>query len=312
MKFFLKVAISVLLILISVTITNAQTAVQPLLNGSIQIADSFFLARNWTKAKQLYETILKDTSKSALAWNRLGFTYYNLKMNDAALKCFKKSLSQMPPPALKIIVYSRMARIHALHNDKQIAFTDLDSAVSLGYSNVAEIDTLTDYDKIRNDKYFKHLRDQVYINANPCMSNAHAREFDFWVGEWKVFQTGTKIVAGHSIIQLISGGCAILENWTSTGSNGKSINFIDPVTNKWKQSWAGNYVNGVQEFVNGEYKDSAMRFTFESADAQGNKINGRFIFYNEGPNQVRQFNETSADSGKTWSTSYDLTYVREK
>jgi hypothetical protein len=87
---------------------------------------------------------------------------------------------------------------------------------------------------------------------------------------------------------------------------------VDPVSNKWKQSWAGSYVNGRQEFTNGEYKDSAMRFVFEMTGPQGNKIIGRFIFYNQGPNQVRQFNETSGDGGKTWATTYDFTYVRKK
>jgi hypothetical protein len=144
------------------------------------------------------------------------------------------------------------------------------------------------------------------------MGDHHAREFDFWIGEWNVYVTGTKNYAGHSLIQMISGGCALLENWDSPAGNGKSINFIDPVTNKWKQSWAGSYANGIQEFTNGEYKDSAMRFIFERTNVQGNKIIGRFIFYNEGPDQVRQFNETSADGGKTWTTTYDFTYVRKK
>jgi hypothetical protein len=113
-------------------------------------------------------------------------------------------------------------------------------------------------------------------------------------------------------VQIISEGCALLENWEGGNSSGKSINFIDPNTNKWKQSWSGSYANGNQEFVNGEYKDSAMRFEFETKDAHGKKIIGRFIFYNQGPNQVRQFNETSNDDGKTWTTSYDFTYIRKK
>lgn len=102
------------------------------------------------------------------------------------------------------------------------------------------------------------------------------------------------------------------QNWDGQNSTGKSINFIDPNTNKWKQSWAGSYANGIQEFNNGEYKDSAMRFEFQTKDVQGVKIIGRFIFYNQGANQVRQFNETSADEGKTWTTNYDFTYVRKK
>ena len=104
----------------------------------------------------------------------------------------------------------------------------------------------------------------------------------------------------------------MLENWEGGNSSGKSINFIDPNTNKWKQSWAGSYANGNQEFINGEYKDSAMHFEFETKDAQGKKIIGRFMFYNQGPNQVRQFSETSNDEGKTWTTNYDFTYIRKK
>ncbi len=107
----------------------------------------------------------------------------------------------------------------------------------------------------------------------------------------------------------------VLENWTAVGDpphNGKSMNFVDPETNKWIQVWVGssgiNNLN-ITRFYDGEYKDGAMRFVFDRT-VQGQKMIGRFIFYNEGPNQVRQFNEQSMDGGKTWTTSYDFTYKR--
>ena len=151
---------------------------------------------------------------------------------------------------------------------------------------------------------------QSVTAQKPC-SRPEFRQFDFWVGEWNVFVTGTTQLAGHSLIQMISGGCAILENWDSPASTGKSINFIDPVTHKWKQSWAGSYAGGIQEFTNGEYKDGAMRFEFATTDAAGHKLIGRFIFYDEKPGQVRQFNETSNNNGKTWTTGYDFTYIKK-
>jgi hypothetical protein len=55
-----------------------------------------------------------------------------------------------------------------------------------------------------------------------------------------------------------------------------------------------------------------MRFTFEQLNPQGGKQTGRFIFFNEGPDQVRQFNEVSSDGGKTWTTLYDFVYKRKK
>jgi len=275
-------------------------------------ADSLFMNKEWASARKLYEYVLKDTSYNCVEWNRLGFSNYNLKIYDDALKDYEKSLSQNPPPPLKALVYSRIAKIHAIKNEKQKALIELDSAAVAGYRNINELDTLIDFNNLRQEKKFNEIRQKVYAAAYPCMSDPHAREFDFWIGEWDVYQTGTKNYAGHSLVQLISGGCALLENWDSPASTGKSINFIDPVTNRWKQSWSGSYTNGNQEFVNGEYKDGAMRFTFETKDAQNNKLTGRFIFYNEGPDKLRQFNETSADGGKTWVTGYDFTYIRKK
>lgn len=151
-------------------------------------------------------------------------------------------------------------------------------------------------------------------SALPCMDDAQSKEFNFWIGEWDVYATGTQTLVGHSVVQQVSGGCAILENWTEqhSSNSGKSLNYVDRATNKWKQTWIGSERKGQQDFVNGEYTDSAMRFTFERMNAQGQKIIGRFIFYNLGPDKVRQFNETSADSGKTWKTAYDFTYIRKK
>lgn len=276
-------------------------------------ADSLFSAGKWKEAKAIYESTLNDTTVNPLAWNRLGFCNYNLKFYDLSLNEFNKSLIQNPPAGLKPILFSRIAKIYAIKRSAQKAFAFLDSALTHGYLNYKELDTLADFNGIRSAERFKQIRQTAFNNANPCMSDAHHRKFDFWVGEWNVLQTANMQNTGaHSSIQLISGGCAILENWESPASNGKSINFIDPITNKWKQSWAGNYANGTQEFLNGEYIEGAMRFEFTTAGTQGEKIIGHLIFYNQGTNQVRQFNETSADGGKTWTTNYDFTYVRMK
>ncbi len=292
----------------NISTAKAQTSSMQI---SFHNADSLFTQKEWKQARAIYESQLHDTSTNSIEWNRLGYCCFKLGDLSSAKKYFSKSLATNPTPFLKALVLSRMAMIDADKNDTQKAFEELDSAISAGYSNLSEMDSLKDFNSLRNKTAFKDLRQKVYASANPCMVNPHAREFDFWAGEWDVYVTGTKYYAGHSLVQIISNGCALLENWDSPASNGKSINFIDPVTNKWKQSWAGSYAGGVQEFVNGEYKDSAMRFTFETTDAQGHKIIGRFIFYNEKPGQVRQFNETSNDEGKTWTTSYDFTYIKK-
>ncbi|HOX83357.1 MAG TPA: hypothetical protein PLS08_10015, partial [Chryseolinea sp.] len=173
----------------------------------------------------------------------------------------------------------------------------------------------SEFDNIRSDSRYAGVMKAVTNNAFPCMTNAQAREFDFWIGDWDAYVTGTTQLAGQSRIDLASGGCMILENWTSKGNvpfTGKSMNFVDPATNKWKQVWIGSGGINVSEFLNGEYRDNAMRFEFESTNAQGVKTLTHFHFFNQGPDQVRQFHETSVDDGKTWTTTYDFTYVRKK
>jgi hypothetical protein len=276
-------------------------------------ADSLYTIKDWANAKIHYEKSLKDTSKDSFAWNRLGYSYLNTGDLNAAMKAYDKALLYNPSPPVKAAAYSRMARINAARKNTAVAYANIDSALNAGYNNFAEMDSVKEFANMRNDEKFKVLRTKAYGLAYPCMVDKHAREFDFWVGEWKVYASGTKTNVGHSVIQRISEGCSILENWSSTGVafNGKSLNFVDPATSKWKQRWIGSD-GAVREFVNGEYRDGAMRYTFETTDAQSRKLSGRFTFYNVGPDEVRQVKETSADEGKTWQTVYDFRYERIK
>src|ERR1051325_7291843 len=139
-----------------------------------------------------------------------------------------------------------------------------DSAISAGFFNFMDLDTAMAYQHMRSSAAFKKVRDKLYNTAYPCMANPHAREFDFWVGEWDAYVTGTKFLAGKSSIQLVSGGCMILENWTSGTQpySGKSMNYIDS-DGKWTQIWVGaGETNGPQTYNGGVYKDSAMQFLF--------------------------------------------------
>jgi len=284
-------------------------------NGAERLkkADSLYIAKQYGQASVLYAQILRDTSTNSVAWNRLGFSYFNIGDLDKAMNAYQKAIqSNHGNYLVKASVYSRMTRINAIKDKKNDALSNLDSAVTAGYNQYPELDSLKDFSIIRNEARFKELRTKAYNAAYPCMANVQARQFDFWIGEWDAYVTGTKQLAGHSVIQMVSGGCAILENWTSAGSfySGKSLNFIDPATNKWRQNWIGS--GDSQDFVNGEFKEGAMRFTFETKDSKGHKLIGRFIFYKIGPDEVRQFNETSADEGKTWTTAYDFTYLKKK
>ena len=63
------------------------------------------------------------------------------------------------------------------------------------------------------------------------------RDFDFWIGDWDVFDTADN-VAGTNSISRRENGCLLVEEWTgATGGSGTSLNFVDPATGKWRQVW---------------------------------------------------------------------------
>jgi hypothetical protein len=297
---------------VTVCIFSASSDGQVIMNKNLAYADSLFMSKDFIHAGVLYKSLISDTSHDGFHLNRLAYAELISKEYKSAESHLNRALASHPSPGLKASVLSRLARVSAMQNNTAKTVVLLDSAVAYGYLSYPELDTLEEFNKIRRDTAFIAVRNRLYNSIYPCYQDKHAHEFDFWIGEWDVYVTGTNAYAGHSLIQQISGGCAILENWQSAVSEGKSLNFIDDSTHKWKQVWVGSYPNGKQDFVNGEYKDSIMRFSFTTPDAQGHILLGKFSFFNEGPDQVRQLNETSSDNGKNWTVSYDFTYKRKK
>lgn len=142
--------------------------------------------------------------------------------------------------------------------------------------------------------------------------STESQQFNFWIGEWKVYnQQGQQ--SGTSKIEQILNECVILENWTDYfGNKGKSFNFYNSETKQWQQTWVDDK-GSVTEFINGKYIDNAMRFqSSRPIMSNGKKGIRRLTFFKISDNEVRQFGEVSTDKGKTWKTEYDLKYIREK
>ena len=88
-----------------------------------------------------------------------------------------------------------------------------------------------------------------------CKDGA-SRQFDFWVGHWRVTEHGK--LAGDNRVEPILDGCALLENWTGAkGGAGKSLNFFDREDGLWHQTWIDR--SGGALFLAGKFENGAMR-----------------------------------------------------
>jgi tetratricopeptide (TPR) repeat protein len=268
-------------------------------------ASELYKQQKWQDAAAAFGEVTKDEPKNGRAWYLLGMSLHSLGKWDQAIAAFEKNvaIAQNPNSMFNIACgYSRL-------NQADKAFEWLEKSLMNGAAFTVNLDADEDLVNIRKDARFKKMTELADRQKRPCIYSAEARQLDFWVGDWDVFNPqGQK--AGTNTVQLFSDGCGLLENWTgSLGGDGKSINFYDAGTQKWYQSWTGTG-GGALRYA-GNFREGAMRFEGETI-ANGKKTLQKLTFTKIDENTVRQLFEASNDDGKTWAVTYDLKYVRKK
>ena len=272
-------------------------------------AETLYQAQKWTEAAKAYEVITKAEPNNGRAWYRLGYSLHQTSNYQEAAMAFERAIEKLQPPVKAFAMYNAGAS-YAKLNNKDKAFEWLTKAVNSGFGQIAKLNTDSDLASLREDARFKELLRLGDRLTKPCLYQSEHKQFDFWVGEWNV-ETTQGQPAGKNIIERMEQGCILMENWTgAAGGTGKSINFYNASTGKWRQTWVDSTGN-VAEYE-GEYKDGAMRFDGNPVINNGKKTLRRLTLSIQGPDRVRQLFEQSADDGKTWTTQYDLIYVRKK
>ena len=145
-----------------------------------------------------------------------------------------------------------------------------------------------------------HSSDSPSPRPPACLA-PEFRQFDFFLGHWKV--TNPKgVQVGTSEITRVSEGCAVREQWLSAGGQeGTSLHYYDRSDHEWHQDWVG--ADGTILHLHGGLKDGAMVLTDDVAGAKPSVISR--ITYTPLPDKkVKQEWTLSKDQGKTWQTSF--------
>ena len=271
-------------------------------------AAAAFQKEDWSKASSIYAAITAAEPSNAAAWHRLGYCHYKLKDYDRALPAFVEAAETGKRSDSMFDV----ACISALQKKPDVAFEWLDKALAAGFADEKSFLADPDLESLRADPRFAAGKIKVRANARPCSVDPKAREFDFWIGEWDVKDTQSGVLVGHNSIQLILGDCVIFENWTNTqGRGGKSFNVYNKDKGFWQQTWIDDR-GDVTEYEHGFLKEGALQFVAGPKKVPEGEQITRMTFFDQGPDQVRQFIETSTNGGKGWTPLYDLTYTRKK
>jgi hypothetical protein len=143
----------------------------------------------------------------------------------------------------------------------------------------------------------------------PC-SSAENRQFDFWVGDWRVTDPQGKF-AGTNDVTVEYGGCVVQEHWRGAGGDvGSSFNSYRPSTKMWHQTWVDN--QGQVILLDGTYANGVMNLRGPFTTRKGGAAINRIRWTRIDGDHVRQLWDYSLDGGKSWKVAFDGLYARVK
>ena len=280
-------------------------------------AQAAFTAGKWEEAAKLFGDVVKADPKSAVGEFRLGVSLLYLKQPQTAKAHLDAAETLGWAPAG--ISYRRAALL-AQTGDMTGAFAMLEDSAAKGLPASAPVAPDPLMEPLKADPRFKGFLETLDRRAHPCKYDAHYREFDFWLGAWDVRPPGSPAnsPAAENILTLEYDGCVLMEHWKpggagTTGGGGSSFNIYDATRKMWFQTWVDS-TGGLHEYHGNLDAEGNMAFIGETPGAPGQpaRVPTRLTLSRQGPDQVRQFSEVSVDGGKTWTTAYELIYVRRK
>lgn len=284
----------------------ALAAVAPLAAAeapTLAAAKAAFEAKRWDEAARGFQAAVEADPDNAEAWYQLGVSRRELKQYDRALAAVEKAREKGHPASFTV---PTLAIIHALAGDLDRAFARLEEAVQVGVP-MSVLETHPGLAAARADARFAPFLAAAEQRAHPCEHDPRYRAFDFWVGEWDLYSGSRKL--GENRIAKDLRGCLITESWTdAAGSSGKSMNYFDATSGKWRQNWVSD--NGTLVWYEGEVKDGAMHFQGENRTPTGTVSRERVTLTPQPDGSIRHQIEQSED-GKTWATVFNALYVKK-
>jgi hypothetical protein len=137
---------------------------------------------------------------------------------------------------------------------------------------------------------------------------AEFHQFDFWIGDWDVFDAGASTPSAHVIVDRILDGCVVREDYQgANGLRGQSLSIYDQSRQVWHQSWVTN--RGQVLVIEGGLRGNEMILTgVDSSKGPKGRVRGGWTPIG---GNVHEVAATSEDDGKTWTPWFDLMFKRK-
>lgn len=270
-------------------------------------ADSLYGRREYSGAAAAYRVALAGMPNDGRSWYRLGASLAAMNDNAAAADAFEHSVAI----GHQLLAMYNAAAMRARLGQRDRALAWLDSTLAAGFSGDSILRNDPDFASMRADSAFQRRLATARRAFRPCESRSESHLFDFWIGEWDV-TTPQGQPAGRSSVQQILSQCVIFENWTDGQSGqGKSFNAYNADYDMWQQFWTDQYGRVTEYRESERIPEGGLRFLAHQGRTGSRQSLIRMTFTPIDRNTLHQYGETSSDSGKTWTPSFDLYYHRK-
>jgi hypothetical protein len=147
------------------------------------------------------------------------------------------------------------------------------------------------------------------VQAAPAAcGTAEHRQFDFWLGDWRVQQSDGKL-AGTNRVTLEYDKCVVHEHYvTGRGYSGESLNVYDASRHVWHQTWVDT--DGLLLTLEGGLKGKSMVLEGQTATTDGHIAKQRITWTPNADGSVRQLWE-STDAKGAWTIAFDGKYTKQ-
>lgn len=276
-----------------------------------QPAAAAFARGDWKAALDAYSALARKYPTHALSRFRIGVALVELRQfaeGEASLR--EGERLGIPAPTVQF----RLAESFAEQGKRDEAIAELQRAAAPGnFVGPAAIAADAHFASLTSHPKWQAVLDAFDAIVRPCMHEARARDFDFWIGDWDVRPVGAPPVGppARNTVTLENNGCTVVEHWVAAGgSEGQSFNLYDRSLGKWRQTWVDN-VGGQHDYRGGLVgRDMVFEGDTPAPNGALGRLPTKLTFFHISDDSVRQFSEVSNDSGRTWTTAYNLLYVR--
>jgi hypothetical protein len=273
-----------------------------------QQANASYQAEEWQAAADAYETLSRDDKGNGQYLYRLGVSQRHLGQFQAAVNSLESARKAGVPG---MFVDLELARLFAVREEPVMALEKLELAGEQGFGNVQQVEEDPVLSGLAGSDGFEEAMHTIKRNSAPCEYVDEARDFDFWVGDWEVYDKDGTVKYGENTITRTNSGCYLYEQWVSaTGVPGNSMNYYDPGQQRWRQHWVGaggSIIDIYGGLVDGSMVLEGRLYTINPPVEK--PFRGTWTPLPDG--RVRQLFEHSDDGGKTWISWFDGYYQRK-